>query len=90
MTVARKDHSCDFCGWRIPKGSEYRNDTLKPWDHYENDGFSTWKIHLLCFRVWELHAHENDNMYPGDYRLFRLDLSESQIAELSSARGTPA
>lgn len=40
--IARKVHSCGFCGLPIKKGSEYCNDTLKC------DYVYTWKYHEIC------------------------------------------
>ena len=42
-TKARKQHTCDFCGERIPIGSIYLNST-----HVYDGAFYDWKTHKYC------------------------------------------
>jgi len=45
-TKARKQHRCNFCSYKIEKGSTYLRTTLK------NDGeLYTWKAHDLCNEI---------------------------------------
>lgn len=50
---ARKQHTCDFCALPIPAGRAYENVRVTPWDHPENEGYSTVKAHLRCWEMWE-------------------------------------
>lgn len=42
---AKKDHKCNFCGFVIPKGTNYQYQAIK------GDYFYTWKSHLRCLDI---------------------------------------
>lgn len=65
-TTAHKDHRCTLCGKPIPKGEEYINQTIRPWDHSDNEGFSTFKAHVVCNTVWHKVGDRYDWVFPDD------------------------
>ena len=70
---ARKDHTCTLCGRVIRRGRRYVYEKITPWDHPDNDGYFTVKIHLGCNRAWYALADDWDYEIPdpGTFREYR-------------------
>ncbi len=52
--IGRKDHKCDLCGGKIPKGEEHKSWSLTPKDtiHWEGE-FETYHLHKNCWKFEE-------------------------------------
>ncbi len=66
IRTARKDHKCTLCFQTIPKGSEYKYAPVRPWDHPDNEGFSSFKAHLECNKLWAIVGDSCDWSFPLD------------------------
>lgn len=69
IVVARKSHTCTWCGDAIPKGTPYQRQRAA----YDGSAYSAaW--HQECQKAWELEyhvyreeeflPHENDRLFP--------------------------
>ena len=63
---ARKQHTCDLCRKKIKKGEVYHRQNITPWDHPDNECFSTVKAHLECWDKWLEVGHESGWLFPED------------------------
>lgn len=66
MTKAIKDHWCTLCHRVICTGTNYINETIKPWDHIENECFGVYKAHLECHNIWGKVGDDQDWIFPGN------------------------
>lgn len=66
MVTAMKDHKCTFCFEPILKGERYERESIKPWDHPDNEGFSVMKAHPKCLKLWHRVGDAHDWMFPND------------------------
>lgn len=64
--TAHKDHTCNLCGKPIPKGEEYVNRRITPWDHPDNEGFATFRTHVACDAVWRKVGAKQEWLFPID------------------------
>ena len=60
---ARRDHTCDACASLIRAGETYRPLVCRPWDHPDNDGFHTYRMHEDCARALDLAWDAQDHRY---------------------------
>lgn len=68
LVTARKAHWCEACRWPIYPGEAYHRETLRPWDHPENEGF--WELKLCRFcneHRGMLFPRENDYAWNEEY-----------------------
>lgn len=76
LVTARKHHRCQLCFEPIGPGTRYIYQRLTPWDHPDNEGFSTFRAHQECYRIW---ATVLCDRMPGDKQDW-LDLLEDYSA----------
>jgi len=60
--IARKSYTCACCSQPIPAGTSYEALVCRPWDHPDNDGYTTYRMHEDCALVHSLVQSD----YPGD------------------------
>ena len=73
---ARKNHTCNECGYVIPRGEVYH----KQQSNY-NDGPDTWKVHKQCGEMY--FALNGDRIIFGD----PLATSDFGLDEMEHLRG---
>jgi hypothetical protein len=78
VTIARKDHRCCFCYKKISKGTDYRRETLRPWDHPDNEGFFEAKGHHRCWEIFDMVRRDFDNLLPDSRGEFREMVHEAR------------
>ena len=67
MPRAQKDHICTLCLAPIYTGEWYIYTTITPWDHANNETFSTFKAHKKCNALWVNGIGESvDWVFPAD------------------------
>ena len=63
---ARKEHRCTLCFEPIAKGTEYLYERVTPWLHPDNDGFSDYKVHKKCDKIFMKVGPDFDMFFPSD------------------------
>lgn len=82
MRVSVKKHQCTLCARVIPVGEEYINQKIKPWDHPDNDGYSTLKAHTYpCYEALLNSADADGWMIPPDGILGTLNAEDLAVVE---------
>jgi hypothetical protein len=78
VTVARKDHRCCFCFKKIPKGTDYRRQSIRPWDHPDNERFFEAKGHHKCWAIFNMVGADWDWELPQGKCDFREMVHEAR------------
>ena len=60
--VAAKDHKCEWCGERIPKGEKH----IQYSGVWEGE-FQSWRMHHECHEIAHLNGELADGFYPHEH-----------------------
>lgn len=63
---ARKSHVCTLCHGEIEAKTDYVYETIRIWDHPENDCFGVYKAHIDCDETWRRIGSMVDWIFPYD------------------------
>ena len=88
MPKAQKDHDCTLCHTFIRKGTKYIYETIKPWDHEDNEAFGTYKAHKH-YHKWQLeHKIKNGEISEGEYKKKKkgLDDFDKELEEIDKKK----
>src|SRR5664279_5061360 len=75
LVRARKFYRCEFCRRLIFKGSRYWYERITPWDHPDNESYSTLRLHKRCMEAWGSSAcGDCDDEWPDDTHWWRREV----------------
>lgn len=72
--LARREHHCDLCDRSIPSGHRYVDERLTPWDHPDNERFTTFRAHVRCRDAWSSMWAWHEGEISTDHHEFRTEV----------------
>ncbi len=85
--TARKEHFCTFCELPIFRFTQYHWERITPWDHADNETFSTMRAHLWCIKRWDRVGDLYEWNFPNAYSWRLHELGEEPCAQCGLLSG---